>query len=271
MKTLFLIFALLLAIPMVYAQDDKIEESWVKEDSVFISSYITAYKANPLKIEAYLQPDKKLRDDLGFGYFSIEGSMGKGYVTVFYQLIYFQDKLVSYRLSPQMPRDGRLTQRYKRLYSALYRFDENDKAQDLYFNFKEMAKPLDNFTREPSTRALAYLMTPFSGVVYGLRGGEASSILDNRAAFNFVQSKLTPEDYLMLLYSKNPATRLTAAEYYYRKPIKLEKYKTEIENRIKTIYAELPQTQTMYGCILTTDESKKLVDFYVKEAKNHNK
>jgi hypothetical protein len=271
MKTLALIFALLLTFSLAYAQEDKIEESWVKEDSVFISSYIKAFKANPLKIESYLQPVKKRRNDLGFGYSSIEGSMGKGYVTVFYHLLYFQDKLVSYRLSPEMPRDSRLTQRYKRLYSALYRFDENNNAQDLYINFKEMAKPLDSFTRVPSTRALAYLMTPFSGVVYGFRGGEASTILENRAAFNFVKEKLTPEDYLMLLYSKNPATRLTAAEHYYRNPKKFEKYKTKIENRIETIYIKLPETQTMYGCILTTDDSKKLVNFYVKEVKNYSK
>jgi hypothetical protein len=271
MKTLAVIFTLLLSFSLAYAQEDKIEESWVREDSIFISSYIRAFKASPLKIESYLQPDKKRRNDLGFGYSSIEGSMGKGYVTVFYHLIYFNDKLVSYKLNPQMPTDKRLTKRYKKFYSTLYRFDENNNAQDLYINFKEMAKPLDSLTRVPSIKALAYLMTPFSGVVYGLRGGEASTILENRAAFNFVKDKLTPEDYLMLLYSKNPATRLTAAEYYYRNPDKLEKYKSEIESRIKAVYSELPETQTMNGCILTTGNSKKLVNFYVKEVKNYSK
>ncbi|TPE44609.1 hypothetical protein [Pontibacter mangrovi] len=271
MKTVTLLFTFLLIFSLANAQEDKIEESWVRDDSVFIASYIKAYKANPLKIESYLQPDKKRRNDLGFGYSSIEGSMGKGYVTVFYHLVYFQDKLVSYRLSPQMPRDSRLTQRYKRFYSTLYRFNEKDQAVDLYINFKDVAKPLDSFTRAPSTRALAYLMTPFSGIVYGYRGGEGSTILENRAAFNFVKDKLTPEDYLMLLYSKNPATRLTAAENYYRNPERFKKYKTEIDDRIKIIYSELPETQTMNGCILTTDETKKLVDFYLKEVKNYSK
>ncbi len=256
---------------IVYAQEAKIEEAWVKKDSVFISNYIKAIKDNALEIEGYLEPIKKWEDNLGFGYSSIEGSMGKGYVTVFYQLIYYKDKLISYKLNPQMPRDDRLTDRYKQFYSPLYRFDDNNNVETYYYNFEEMAKPLNGFPREPSNMALSYLMTPFSGIVYGYTGDFTSSILPNREAYHDVREQLIPEDYLMLLFSKNPATRLTAIEEYYRNTAKFEKYKAEIENRIQTIFKELPETKTMFGCVLTSDDSKKLVEFYLKEIKNYSK
>lgn len=264
MKKLKLLLLFLLAASFAYAQD-AIEEDWVRADSVFISGYIKAFKTNPLHVERYLKPDRKRKENLGFGYTSIEGSIGRGYVSVFYQFIYFNDKPISYRLAPQMPRDGRLTARYKKFYQPLYRFDDKDVAQVLYYNFKKVMTPLPGNADSPSGRALAYFMSPFSGVVYGYLGGESSSKLENRAAYDFVKAKLKPEDYLMLLYSINPATRLTAIEHYYRNVKLFEKYKQEIEIRIKEIYRELPEIQTMNGCILTTDSSKELVDFYVKE------
>lgn len=271
MKAAGFILLLMITSSIAYAQEAKIEEAWVKKDSVFISNYIKAIKNNALEIEGYLEPIKKWGDNLGFGYSSIEGSMGKGYVTVFYQLIYYKDKLVSFKLNPQMPRDGRLTDRYKQFYSPLYRFDDNNNVETYYYNFEEMAKPLNGFPREPSNMALSYLMTPFSGTVYGYTGDIASSILPNREAYNSVRERLTPEDYLVLLYSKNPATRLTAIEEYYRNTAKFIKYKAEIENRIKIIYKKLPEMRTMYGCILTTDNSEKLVSIYLKEIKHYSK
>lgn len=271
MKTAVLLLLFFTAILNANAQEERIEEEWVSADSVFISSYMKALKMHPLNVEAYLGPDKKRKDNLGFGYSSIEGSMGRGYVTVFYQLIYFKDKLVSYKLSPQMPDDTRLTKRYKNFYASLYRFDAKDKAHPLYYNFREMAKPLTGYHLAPSSRALAYLMTPFSGIMFGYRGGESSSIIENRAAYNNVKERLRSEDYLMLLYSKNPATRLTAAEYYYQNPRRLAKYKREIESRIKSIYIELPEAKTISGCIISTENSKTLVNFYVKEGKKYSK
>jgi hypothetical protein len=270
MKTTAFVLLLLFMSSIAYGQEDKIEESWVKEDSVFISNYIKSIKVNALDIEKYLQPNQKWKNDLGFGYASIEGSMGKGYVTVFYQLIYYKDKLVSYKLHPQMPSDARLTGRYKQFYSSLYQFDGSDQIKTHYYNLEEMAKPL-NGNQGKISSAPIFLMTPFSGTVYGYTGDIASSVLPNREAYNSVRERLTPEDYLALLYSKNPATRLTAIEEYYRNTAKFIKYKAEIENRIKIIFKELPEMRTMYGCILTTDNSEKLVSIYLKEIKNYSK
>jgi hypothetical protein len=271
MKIVVLIILFFTTVLKVNAQEEKIEEEWVLEDSIFISTYIKALKKHPLNVEAYLGPDKKRKDNLGFGYSSIEGSMGRGYVSVFYQLIYFNDKLVSYNLNPEMPSDMRLTKRYKNFYSSLYRFDTRDNPYPLYHNFREMTKPLPGYHLVPSSRALAFLMTPFSGVMYGHRGGESSSIIENRAAFNQVKERLSPQEFFLLLYSKNPATRLTAAEYYYQNPQKLAVYKGEIESRIKSIYIELPETKTISGCIVSTENSQTRVNFYVKQGIKYSK
>jgi hypothetical protein len=100
-------------------QSEPIEKQWVKMDSVFISNLTKAYEANPLNIEHLLSYKENKKEKLGFDYYLVSGSTGKGYVSIFYEFIYYKNKLVSYRLKPQMPHDERLTKTYKKLYVSL--------------------------------------------------------------------------------------------------------------------------------------------------------
>ena len=59
-------------------------------------------------------------------------------------------------------------------------------------------------------------MSPASGLYYGGRGGFSMNLLQNRELFMGLENKLTKELVIQLMYSINPASRLTAIEYYYK-------------------------------------------------------
>ena len=101
-------------------------------------------------------------------------------------------------------------------------------------------------------------MTPFSGIMYGNEGGWGST-LENRANYLAIKGKITAEICRLLLYSKNPATRLTAIEYYYQHVDQFLKYRAEFKNRIEAIFTELPEVETMAADVVVTENAKKLV------------
>ncbi|MEH6512954.1 MAG: hypothetical protein V7734_07620 [Maribacter arcticus] len=75
--------------------------------------------------------------------------------------------------------------------------------------------------------------------------------------------KHAPEVCQILMYSKNPATRLMAIEYFTKN--KSEFKHTEVMNNwIDKVFAELPTIETLEGCFVMQRDSKALVTEYVK-------
>jgi hypothetical protein len=195
-----------------FCEAQNINEGWVREDSLFIDQVKQAYRSDSLSVEKNIEPWENARVNLGYGYSTIQSSTGKGYVSIFYTCVYKDKKLISYMLHPQMPRDDRLTHRYISFYKELFRI-ENNWPMDLYFGYEKMTKPLgesDNVLEVSND--LGFLMTPFSGVVYGDYEGFEDQIVENRSAYIKVKYSISEKELLYLLRSINPATRLTAAE-----------------------------------------------------------
>ncbi len=249
---------------------DFINEDWVKEDSLFLSDLKDILKKDERNVIDIFKINKKDRKtNLGFGYEQIEASMGKGYISIFYNVLLKEGQIISYELSPQIPRNKSLTERYLNLYSGIFKIADN-RIYNRYYNIEEMENPLKNIKSDFSLNEnLRFLMTPFSGTRYGYYGGEAGSIFTNRAIFSQESKNMSTEICRTLMYSKNPSTRLMAFEHYIKNKSEFENSEL-IDNWIDKVYSELPTIVTLEGCIVTSRNSKELVTKYVKRKTNAN-
>ena len=248
-------------------KSEEINEDWIKSDSIFISHLKIAYQKNPLSIEKQLEPWEMQRANLGFGYSSIEHSMGKGYVSIFYTLVYKDKKLISYRLEPKMPRNSQLIKRYLSFYEGMFEIKDS-KAQVLYFGYKNVSLPLE--ISKPAidvSKEIKYFMTPYSGIIYGDYGGIANSILENREAFNLVKDSINENILIYLLKSINPATRMCAAEEYYQNKESYQ-HKDIIEKLIEINLKELPKIKTMSSCLKYEDNAKDILNRMIGKNKH---
>jgi hypothetical protein len=268
-KTCFTFFTILFVCSFieVKGQSEPIESDWVREDSLFIESIAKAYKANPNNLEVLLPNRKERREKLGFDYYLINGSNGKGYVSIFYKVVFLKDSLIGYELHPQMPTDKRLIERYLSFYASLFKIDNNLSPEPLFYNSESLSRPLPDYygVLPPIDEDTKFLMTPFSGIDYGKYGGFANTLLQNRERFQKVEEHFSPEICELLFYSKNPATRLDAIEYYYKNKKLFIKNKERIENRIDVIFNELPIIRTMSADMVLHENAKKLVKKISKE------
>jgi len=107
---------------------------------------------------------------------------------------------------------------------------------------------------------IADYMTPNSGTMYGYAGGGV--IMQNRREFLKIEDSLTCDEAVYLMYAINPASRLTAIEYYYyHKDLFLDREK--IEEWIDINFAEIPKVKTMWGC------SEVILGHFTNDAKPH--
>jgi hypothetical protein len=236
----------------------------IHSDSLFIRKLIRSYHKSPMSILQFFNEDIPKEDNLGYGYTSLNYVQEKGSITFLCQAIYFKNKLVSYQLKMHLFIGKELNKRYRAFCSPLFEFRHEAISEPLYYNYHGMIKPLNANHATLKDKKLQYLITPFSGVYYGYyeRFGYITKVLDNRMNFNAVKDKLTPDVIYELLYSKNPATRLTAAEYFYKNPDLFNNDKTKFEDRISSIYNELPIVATMIDGNYTNQYAKDLVETF---------
>ncbi len=246
------------------SEENSINENWVKEDSLFLSELKDILKKDEKDILNIFKIDEKdRRTKLGFGYEQIESSMGKGYVSIFYNLILKDRQVTSYEFIPQLPKNKYLTERYLEFYSGIFKI-ENNTIHNRYFNIEEMENPMKKLdTNIALNENLRFLMTPFSGTRYGFSGGFAGSIFTNRTIFLEESKSITPEVCLILMNSKNPGTRLMAIEYFMKNKSDF-KNPDLINNWIDKVFTELPTIETLEGCLAMQRDSKELVLEYVK-------
>ena len=246
------------------SESDSINENWVKEDSLFISELKGILKKDESDIIEILKIDESdKRTNLGFGYEQIERSMGKGYVSIFFNLIFKEGQVVSYEFTPQLPRNISLVKRYEKFYSGIFKI-ENNTIHNRYFNIEKMEKPIKDLEINSALNEnLRFLMTPFSGTRYGFSGGYSGSTFTNRAIFIEESKSINPEVCKTLMNSINPGTRLMAIEYYMKNKSDF-KNQDLINNWIDKVYSELPTIETLEGCFVMQRDSKELVAEYVK-------
>lgn len=247
-----------------YSKSDLINEKWVKEDSLFLSKLRETLRKDPSNIIDILkigESDKATK--LGFGYEHIESSIGKGYAGIFYKLILKHGKVISYEFIPNFPSNKNLTERYLKMFTGIFKIDKN-LIYNRYYNIKEMENSLQNINSNILINEnLKFLMTPFSGIRYGFYGGFGGNIFNNRDIYLNEIKNMNPEICKTLMYSKNPATRLLAIEYYMKNKSDF-KNSDSLNKWIDTIFSELPIIETLEGCFVMQKDSKELVSEYVK-------
>lgn len=249
---------------------DSINENWAKEDLPFLLELEQILKNDESDILGILKIDKNdARTKLGFGYEQIESSMGKGYAGIYYNLILKEEKVISYEFTPNFPRNKLLTERYLKLFSGIFKIDDTT-IHNRYYNIENMEKPLKNINPNILLNEnLKFLMTPFSGTRYGYSGGYSGGLFNNRSIFLEEYKNITPEVCQILMYSKNPGTRLMAIEYFMENKSDF-KNPNLINNWIDKVFTELPTIETLEGCFVMRRDSKELVSEYVNRKTNAN-
>ena len=246
-----------------YESTDSIVEKWVAMDSIFLSKLRETINRNPKDIIDILNVNSDKKENLGFGYSYVQASMGKGYASIWYTVIFKDNELIAYEFKPDLPNHKSLMERYLKFYKDIYKID-NERIYNRYYNFDEMQKPLDlHKSNAILNENLQFLMTPFSGIEYGYSGGYAGAIFTNRGLYLNENNEINTEICKTLLYSKNPATRLMAIEHYIKNKTEFKDTKL-IDDWIETVYSELPTIGTMEGCFGIDRNSRSLVEEYVK-------
>ncbi len=247
---------------------------WVIKDKRLIKDVVELDKNNPKRIEEYFKIQKcdLTKKNLGFNWKVWSPSIGSGYISISATFIYHNDLIVSYSITPELPEEKGLIKKYRKWYNNFFEFESN-RILPYHYNKNKINKPLKEYDRlltrlEISPKIEEY-MTPYSGIEYGYyKGGYSNNILfENRRNFLNIEEHLTNEQVILIMYSINPASRLTAIEYYLKNKSKFS-VSNEIENWIKKNFKETPIIETRIGCTYSEFLSTKdLVEMYAKNEK----
>lgn len=242
---------------------------WVHKDKKLIKSIVQLDKSNPLAVEQYFRTQKiqkcdTAKENLGFGWSMWTPGIGAGYVGISAKFIYDHDRIVSYTITPRMPDEKGLVQRYKSWYQQGFSF-ESDKILPFCYNSDHILVPLKEYngmlTPQTVPRKILEYMTPNSGTMYGYSGGYEEHLLPNRRAFIGIMDSLTNDQVIFLMYSINPASRFTAFEYYLKHKDSFSDQQA-LDQWMETNFREIPTVQTLFGCILRSYDTRALVELY---------
>ena len=237
---------------------------WEAMDKKIITN-VSELSDNPLELNQFFKKkDTTPRVEyLGFGYFKKSYGVSGGYIAISCDFYFKKDSIVSYVLKPRLPRKDRKKKKYLKWYNNKFEVTESQEIKPKFYNYNILKSPLEQYKGTKfSDEQIDLYMSPESGLAYGGRGGFGMSLLRNRELFMALENKLTKEIVIQLMYSKNPASRLTAIEYYYKYPDLFEKEKKELDNWVKIVFKNVPYIKTLRGCIGGMESSKKLTREY---------
>lgn len=238
--------------------------AWIKEDKRLIAQVNTLLPTTPATVERYFtHHDVRAVHTLGFGWRSTETAVHGGYTSVYATFYYCNDRLVSYVIHPELPDEPALKSTYTTWYAPSFRL-KPPKLNPFYFNKAALSQPLPAYPTSAATKtsakALQDYMSPEGGVVYGYAGGESLQILPNRAAFLALRPQPGPEQIVRLMYAINPASRLTAIEFYLKHKA-LFANQPQIEQWMEVVFHTLPKVESIRGCIGGEYEVRALMGF----------
>jgi len=251
---------------------------WAHTDKKLIKNLVEIDKNNPKTLENYFKTYKTQKIDidttktnLGFNWEIWSRRIGGGYIGISATFIYHNNTIVSYSITPELPEEKRLIKKYKKWYNHFFEFESN---QILPYNFNRfhITAPLKEYNKSSEklssiTQEIKEYMTPYSGTGYGYyTGGYSNNILlPNRKEFLKIRDSLTNEQVILIMYSINPASRLTAIEHYLKNRGKFTESK-ELEKWIERNFKETPIIETQIGCTRSEFLSTKgLVEMYSRK------
>lgn len=258
----FIIIILILQFGNIYSQNP----FWTGEDKRLIEKIVELADSPQELNEYFSEKNKSPRNSrLGFGYWTKSSRIGAGYIGISCDFYFYKDSLISYVLKPELPDKKRKKKKYLEWYSNKFEVTDDFEIKPKYYNYEFLEKPLKEYNRDLiNDKQIAHYMSPESGLFYGGRGGFSMNLLQNRKLFIELESKLNKESVIQLMYSKNPASRLTAIEYYFRNPELFTQEKEELDKWAEIVFREVPLVMTLNGCIGGMENSKEITQKYSK-------
>jgi hypothetical protein len=240
---------------------------WIEADRSLVAQVKAALTNQPQHIDRVLPPGG--RKNLGFGYALASCHRGAGYMGFSCEMLYSNDTLVSFRLAPGIGPQQNLLAIYADMLGDVFRTNHDGTFEPVCYKpeASTAALPGCELQIKMSTN-MQFFCSPFSDIYYGTRGGYLGALLPNRRAYLKVAEEIDGLTCLRLLYSINPATRLTAYEHYRRNAKAMAPIRDQIESRMRNVFEEVPRIQTMRGCIVREEDSRQVLESILRAKAN---
>jgi hypothetical protein len=240
---------------------ETVHPDWIEADRAFVARVKAVLRTEPQHADQVLLSFPVERRSLGFGYALAEHYVGKGYLGFGCQMLYLNDKLVSFRVAPSMAPDEKLDAIYAEMLGDMFRANHDGTFEPFCFGMEAATSALPGCEVEVKMSTnMQFFCSPFSGIRYGTIGGYTGAYLENRSAYHKVADEMDATTCLRLLYSINPATRLTAYEHYRRHAVAMAAVQSKVEGRMLKVFEEVPRIETLRGCIVREEDSRQLLD-----------
>ena len=264
--------------------------AWTSQDSLDASAIVSVLLHRPEAIDS-LTAGSLNRGSPNRGSLSRDHSLGfgrrlreawvnpAGKLGFAFKILYEGNMPVSFEAKPVMNYRG-LRARYLSALAPAFVTSAgsgpNAAPEPFYWNLENAARPLSADTLRlgdgplPSPavlEAFSFYMTPYSGTLYGIRGGEAGQLLENRDRFIGLTGILMADKKLAryLLRSVNPATRLTAAEFIVRNKEGFTEFDSLQLTAFRTVFANPSKAATMRAGLEASEDPRKLVFEYARQ------
>jgi hypothetical protein len=251
--------------------------AWTSEDSAAAADFIQGITRNPEAIDSLVSGALARDHELGFGHHMREVWVNPaGKLGFSLKIVYEGKRPISFEVKPVLNYSG-LKGRYLQMLSPAFKVRPTG-GPNLFFapyawNLAAAANPLpadslggafDDSLSPDVREALSYYMTPYSGTLYGIRGGDAHQILENRDYFLSLTDMLMADKRLSrhLLRSLNPASRLTAAEFIIRHKDDFPDYDALLRTALHAVFANPRMAATLRGGAEAAEDARKLAFEY---------
>lgn len=254
--------------------------AWSPSDSLQAAAVIDCLAHRPASIDSLIAGSLMRDHVLGFGrrlreaWINPAGALGFSL-----KVVYEGVRPISYEAKPILNYGG-LRARYLALlgpdFGARPGRDRNVIADPYVWNLAAAAEPLprDSLRLAPGpalpagvAKVLEYYMTPYSGILYGIRGGHVGQMLENRDRFLGLAEILMADKRLALylIRSINPATRLTAAEFILRHKENFPALDSLQRTAFRAAFSNPPLAATLRGGRETFENPRRLVFEFARE------
>lgn len=247
--------------------------AWTAQDSLAAAAIVDVLRLRPESIDSLIAGSLMRDHALGFGRRLREAWVNPAGKLGFAFKIFYEGTLpAGFEARPVINYAG-LRARCRPILAPLFKPSPAGGSfgyQAYYWNLEAASRPLPADTLKlsqeplpsPSIReAVAYYMSPYSGTLYGIRGGDAGQMLENRDLFLGISGILTADKKLAcyLLRSVNPASRLTAAEFIIRHKEDFPRFDSLQATAFRAVFANPPKAATLRGSLETSEDPRKLV------------
>lgn len=239
--------------------------AWTPADSAATVRMVEALAKHPESIDSLTAGSLTRDHDLGFGRRLREAWVDPaGKAGFAFKIVYEGTKAIAFEARPVINYGG-LRRRIWPVLAPV--FAGPDKPY--HWNLAAACAPLpadslmvpDSLPSPAVREALAYYMSPYSGTLYGIRGGEAGQMLENRDRFLDLVPIVSADRraVLWLLRSPNPATRLTAVEFIVRNQAAFPDFDRLQLTAFRMAYSHPAKAATLRGARETMEDPRKLV------------